>query len=563
MHHFHNNINKKGGNRRSFFLGISVSLYMGLPEEIQRRRTFAIISHPDAGKTTLTEKFLLYGGAVQLAGTVTARKNQRQSTSDWMELERKRGISISSTVLQFDYNDFHINLLDTPGHQDFSEDTYRVLTAVDAVVMVIDAAKGIEKQTRKLFEVCRLRQIPIFTFINKLDRPTKEPLALLDELEHVLNIGAVPMNWPLGTGFEFRGVFDRQEKQVHLFEFTVGGSYRAPVQISHLTDPIVSERLNDSAHKKLLEDLEMLDLAGEQFDAGAVLEGKMTPVFFGSARNNFGVQLLLDGFLEHAGPPRPRSSRGKIIPLDQQAFSGFIFKIQANMDPRHRDRIAFVRICSGKFVRDMMVTHSRTGKKVRLSNSNKLFGRERETIDVAYAGDIVGFVGQSSFGIGDTLAEQEEILYDEIPHFPPESFAILNNPNPSDFKRFREGLDQLLQEGVVQGFYPVHSGQRIPILAAVGPLQFEVVQYRLQSEYGAESRLEQTDWKFLRWVDPTIDRELLSPRVLPTGSVLAENSEGKPVILFTGEWALNFFMEKNPSIALSELPARNGAAIRT
>jgi len=527
---------------------------MGLREEIERRRTFAIISHPDAGKTTLTEKFLLYGGAVQLAGTVTARRNQRQSTSDWMELERKRGISISSTVLQFDYSGYRINLLDTPGHQDFSEDTYRVLTAVDAVVMVIDAAKGIERQTRKLFEVCRRREIPIFTFMNKLDRPTKDPLALLDELEHVLNIGAVPMNWPLGTGFQFRGVFDRLDKQVHLFEFTAGGAFRSPVQISSLSDPIVCERLDEESHRKLLEDLEMLELAGEKFDPDAVLAGKMTPVFFGSARNNFGVQLLLDGFLQYSGTPRPRASRGKMIPLDQETFSGFIFKIQANMDPRHRDRIAFVRVCSGRFTRDMMVSHSRSEKKVRLSNSNKLFGRERETVDEAFAGDIVGFVGQSSFGIGDTLSEDEGILYDEIPHFPPESFAILNNPNPANYKRFREGLDQLLQEGVVQGFYPTHSGQKVPILAAVGPLQFEVVQYRLQSEYGAESRLEQTEWKFLRWVDPAIDRELVSLRVLPTGSVLAENSEGYPVILFTGDWALNFFLEKNPGVTLSELP---------
>lgn len=527
---------------------------MGLKEEIQRRRTFAIISHPDAGKTTLTEKFLLYGGAVQLAGSVTARKNQRQSTSDWMELERKRGISISSTVLQFDYDGYRVNLLDTPGHQDFSEDTYRVLTAVDAVVMVIDAAKGIEKQTRKLFEVCRRRAIPIFTFMNKLDRPSKDPLELIDELEHVLGIHAYPMNFPLGTGFEFRGVFDRHEKKVHLFELTTGGAYRAPVEISELNDPIVRERLNDANYHKLAEELEMLDHAGASFDEQAILDGKLTPVFFGSARNNFGVQLLLDGFLRHSGPPRERMSKGVGVPLDQSAFSGFIFKIQANMDPRHRDRIAFVRVCSGKFERDMAVTHQQANKTVRLSNASKLFGQTRETVEEAYAGDIVGFVGHHGFGIGDTLTEDDSIVYDEIPSFPPEVFAMLNNPNPSKFKKFREGLDQLLQEGVVQGFQRTNAAQRVPILAAVGPLQFEVVQYRLESEYGAEARIEPTEWKLMRWVDPAHTRELAAAFNLPTGAEIAENRDGKLVILFKSEWALNYFIEKNPDVRISELP---------
>ena len=535
---------------------------MSINSEIQRRRTFAIISHPDAGKTTLTEKFLLYGGAVQLAGSVTARKNQRQSTSDWMELERKRGISISSTVLQFDYNGYRINLLDTPGHQDFSEDTYRVLTAVDAVVMVIDAAKGIEKQTRKLFEVCRRREIPIFTFMNKLDRPTKDPLELLDELEHVLGIHAYPMNFPLGTGFDFRGVFDRQSQQVHLFELVAGGAFRTPVEISDLSDPIVSQRLREPAYVKLVEELQMLDHAGAAFDAGKILTGKLTPVFFGSARNNFGVQLLLDGFLAYAGLPRPRTSNSIMIPLEREAFSGFIFKIQANMDPRHRDRIAFVRVCSGKFERDMFVTHQQTGKKVRLSNASKLFGQSRETVDEAYPGDIVGFVGQQNFGIGDTLTEDESIVYDEIPRFPPEVFAMLENPNPSKFKKFRDGLDQLLQEGVVQGLQRTNAAQRVPILAAVGPLQFEVVQYRLQSEYGAESRLEPTEWKLMRWVDPSIDREVVSKSNFPSGSELVENGDGEPVVLFKSDWALNYFLEKNPGMTLSELPFRNGVALK-
>jgi peptide chain release factor 3 len=533
---------------------------MGIKEEILRRRTFAIISHPDAGKTTLTEKFLLYGHAVQLAGSVAARKNQRKSTSDWMELERKRGISISSTVLQFDYNGYRINLLDTPGHQDFSEDTYRVLTAVDAVVMVIDSAKGIESQTKKLFEVCRRRHIPIFTFMNKLDRPTKDPLALLDELEHVLKIGAYPMNWPLGTGYQFRGVFDRLARNVHLFELGAGGAYRAPVEIATLSDPVVSERLDAEVHARLLEEIEMLDHAGTKFDVSEAEAGMITPVFFGSARNNFGVQLLLESFLEYAQPPRPRKSQGNPVPVDGDSFSGFVFKIQANMDPRHRDRIAFLRVCSGKFTRDMTAVHSRTGKAIRLSNAAKLFGRERETLDEAYAGDIVGFVGQSLLSIGDTLTEDPAIVYDEIPRFPPECFAILSNPNPSKFKRFREGVDQLLQEGVVQGFQPRQSSRQVPVLAAVGPLQFEVFQYRLENEYGAEARLEQTEWKFLRWVSPSVDPSQLTSRILPTGAVLADDMHGQAVILFPGDWALGYFEEKNPSIPLGTIPFQNGTA---
>jgi peptide chain release factor 3 len=527
---------------------------MGIEEEIQRRRTFAIISHPDAGKTTLTEKLLLYGGAVQLAGSVTARKNQRQTTSDWMELERKRGISISATVLQFDYNGYCINLLDTPGHQDFSEDTYRVLTAVDAVVMVIDAGKGIEKQTRKLFEVCRRRGIPIFTFMNKLDRPTKDPLALLDELESVLKIGAFPMNWPLGTGFEFQGVIDRMEKKVHLYDPNKNGIHRASVMISDLNDPIVRENLSKKDYETMVEELKMLDHAGEKFNEEAVLAGQLTPVYFGSASNNFGVQLLLDGFLKYSGAPRPRASKGAMIPMGQDAFSGFVFKIQANMDPRHRDRIAFLRVCSGKFKRDMSVFHPRTGKTLRLSNANKLFGRQRETVDEAFPGDIVGFVGQSSLGIGDTLTEDRNIQFDKIPHFPQEHFALLHNPNPGNYKKFRDGVEQLLQEGVMQGFTLKDSGQRVPVLAAVGPLQFEVVQYRLESEFGAASRIELASWNLLRWIDPAYDVKKFPREILPHGCALAENAEGRHAILFPGEWELRYFKEKNPDFKLSDIP---------
>ncbi|MFZ0456837.1 MAG: peptide chain release factor 3 [Ignavibacteriaceae bacterium] len=523
-------------------------------KEISKRRTFAIISHPDAGKTTLTEKLLLYGGAVQLAGSVTARKNQRKATSDWMELEKKRGISISSTVLQFDYQGYKINLLDTPGHEDFSEDTYRVLTAVDSVVMVIDAAKGIEAQTRKLFEVCRKREIPIFTLMNKLDRPTRDPLELIDELESVLGIHAYAINYPLGTGLDFKGVYDRKTKKVHLFERTIGGAFKAPVEIHDPAGDFVKGKLSEENYEKFVEEIEMLDTAGAEFNKKAVIDGKLTPVFFGSAVNNFGIELLLKGFLDYALPPSAReSSEGEIQP-DDKRFSGFIFKIQANMDPKHRDRIAFMRVCSGKLERDMQAFHSKSGKKIRLSNSQKMFGQERETVDEAYAGDIIGFIGNSNFGIGDTISDDANIVYNEIPKFAPEYFVFLQNPNPSNFKKFRDGLEQLLQEGVVQSFYLKNSAQKIPLLGAVGPLQFEVVQYRLQDEYGAESRLEQTNWKVCRWISPEITKEMQAGVLLPAGAAWGYDTEDRDVILFTSEWSLNYFKEKNSSIELGDIP---------
>jgi peptide chain release factor 3 len=534
--------------------------------EIQRRRTFAIISHPDAGKTTLTEKLLLYGGAVQLAGSVTSRKNARQATSDWMELERQRGISVSSTVLQFDYAGYRINLLDTPGHKDFSEDTYRVLTAVDAVVMVIDAAKGIEPQTRKLFEVCRRRGVPIFTFMNKCDRPTRDPLALLDELERVLGIGAFPVNWPLGTGPSFRGVYDRQKREVHLFERTPQGAYRAPVSVSSLDEPEIREKLDPDEYTRALEELEMLDMAGVEYDQTKVHAGTQTPVFFGSAMNNFGVQLLLDAFLARSLPPQPR--RGKRMKdeggrMNEEAsipssfvslegpFSGFIFKIQANMDPRHRDRIGFLRICSGRFTRDMYVIHQRTGKRVRLSSAHKVFAQERETVDEAYAGDVIGLVGHNEFGIGDTLTEDSAICFDEIPRFAPECFAYLQNPNPGKFKQFRQGVDQLLQEGVVQVFELRDAVQKVPLLAAVGPLQFEVVQYRLEAEYGAPSRLENASWECFKWLPPGTETAGLK---LPTGCRLAYDSTGQPGVLFPSSWTQKYFIEQNAGTPLLDLP---------
>ena len=524
-------------------------------QQISRRRTFAIISHPDAGKTTLTEKFLLYGGAVQLAGSVTSRKNQRATTSDWMELEKQRGISVSSTVLQFDYNGCVVNLLDTPGHKDFSEDTYRVLTAVDAAVMVIDAGKGIETQTRKLFEVCRQRGVPIFTFMNKLDRPARPPLELLDELESVLGIHALPMNWPLGDGVDFKGVYDRREKSVHLFERTPGGTYRAPVSVGGIQDEAVRSSLAPDVYSKVCDELELLDGAGTDFDFAAVSAGKSTPVFFGSAMNNFGVQLLLDNFLKLAPSPAPRASGSKVVQPDDEPFSGFVFKIQANMNPKHRDRVSFIRVVSGCFRRDMLATHIRTGKAVRLGNSQRLFAQDRETVDEAWAGDVVGIVGNYDFLIGDTVSEDPSLQFSEIPRFPPECFAYIRNSSTAKFKRFREGLDQLLKEGVAQQFELPDAVARVPLLGAVGPLQFEVMQYRLETEYSADCRVETAPWQFARWAlkeeAPFLDRPDV---MLPSGCTLARDSFGFWVVLLPSSWTIAYLEEKNSTLTFTATP---------
>ncbi len=565
----------------NFSLPLSAQTFFPLPShamspaaEIARRRTFAIISHPDAGKTTLTEKFLLYGNAIHLAGAVKDRKNQRATASDWMELEKQRGISISSTVLQFDFAGCAVNLLDTPGHKDFSEDTYRVLTAVDAALMVIDAAKGVETQTRKLFEVCRRRGVPIFTFMNKCDRPTRNPLDLLDELESVLGLQSSPVIWPLGNGPQFKGVFDRRTREVHLFERVPGGKFQAPVNVTSLDDKAVRDKLDDDTYANVKEQLEMLDGAGHPFDLAKVRAGQQTPVYFGSAVNNFGIELLLNGFLQDSVPPAPRRSVSisvpglpqptvsREVPVDDPKFSGFIFKIQANMDAKHRDRIAFLRVCSGKFERDMVVTHQRTGKQVRLSSSHKLFGRERETVDVAWPGDVIGLVGHGEFGIGDTLTEDRGIVYSEIPRFPSEVFTYISNPNSGDSKKYRAGLGQLLQEGVVQSFMPRNAPPGSTLLAAVGPLQFEVVQWRMQSEYSAESRLTPTPWTVLRWVtreDGTTLRQPngsidFTPYVVATGVSFGADKFDQPIVLFPNEWTMRYFLEKNPSLKLHELP---------
>ncbi len=520
--------------------------------ETARRRTFAIISHPDAGKTTLTEKLLLYGGAIGLAGSVTANKRQRDTSSDWMELEKKRGISISSTVLQFDYDGFRLNLLDTPGHKDFSEDTYRVLMAVDSVVMVIDAGKGIETQTLKLFEICRKRGIPIFTFMNKLDRPSRPLLGLMDELEKVLNLKAYPINWPLGNGPDFKGVYDRRHKEVHIFERVARGAYRAPVSVHDLNDPFVKSHLQENIYKEVVEELEILDATQGHLDLKEVLAGHQTPVFFGSAANNFGVELLLKSFLEFSTGPSPRKSQNGQVPVSHPDFSAFVFKVQTNMNPMHRDKVVFVRICSGKFTRNIMVKHARTGEDIKLSDSHNIFGRDREIVNEAYPGDIVGFVTKNDLRIGDTITEDANILYEEIPRFAPESFAFLENAVVSSYKAFRKGMDHLLAENIVQTFQLKSPKNSMPLLGAVGPLQYEVLQYRLKDEYGAESRLNPMPWSILRWVDGYTEAQLID--MLPSGGALAADDQDRFAILFPSAWALKYFKELNPAVNLTDTP---------
>ncbi len=521
---------------------------MDIAQEVSKRRTFAIVSHPDAGKTTLTEKFLLYGGAVNLAGSVTARKKERATVSDWLEIEKKRGISVSSTVLYFDYNDFKINLLDTPGHNDFSEDTYRVLTAVDSVIMVIDGGKGIENQTKKLFEVCRKRHIPVITFVNKMDRPALDTLTLLDEIENALQIKTYPVNLPLGSGIDFKGVWDRRNKLAYLYERTVKGAYRAPVSTIGLDDPVLTESLSESVYSAFCEDLEMLDQAGTIFNMEEVLNGTTTPVFFGSAANNFGIQILLDGYLEFSMPPQPRMSADKRIAPEDENFSGFIFKIQANMDPKHRDRMAFIRVVSGKFTKDMHVVHTRTGKKLRLSNTSNVFGRDRASVDEAYAGDVIGVVGGEHFSIGDTLSESPDVAFSEIPGFPPECTAYINNLKTSNHKRFEKGLNQLVQEGLVHIFELPNAVRKVPLLAAVGPLQFDLVQYRLETEYSVLSQVEKAPWTIAKWFAG--DDVSLKDIYLPNGAELAIDKNGRNLALFPDEWHLRFFCDKNRDVKL-------------
>ncbi|MEG5058723.1 peptide chain release factor 3 [Microcoleus sp. A2-C5] len=527
---------------------------------VERRRNFAIISHPDAGKTTLTEKLLLYGGAIHEAGSVKARRAQRHATSDWMAMEQQRGISITSTVLQFEYQNYHINLLDTPGHQDFSEDTYRTLAAADNAVMLEDAAKGLEPQTRKLFEVCKLRRLPIFTFFNKLDRPSRDPLDLLDEIEKELGLQTYAVNWPIGTGDRFKGVFDRRGRKIHLFERTKHGSRAAVDTVIELGDPRIEDLLEQDLYYQLKEELELLDELGTELDLDLVRAGKMTPVFFGSAMSNFGVELFLDAFLDYAMKPIARNSSVGELPPTYEDFTGFVFKLQANMDPRHRDRVAFIRVCTGKFEKDMNVTHARTGKTVRLSRPQKLFAQDRESIEIAYPGDVIGLNNPGVFAIGDTIYTGQKLEYEGIPCFSPELFAVLRNPNPSKFKQFRKGVSELQEEGAVQIMYSVDESKRDPILAAVGQLQFEVVQFRMQSEYNVETAIEMLPYSVARWVDGGWDALAKVGRLFNT--VTVKDSWGRPVLLFRNDWNCRQVEGEHPVLKLNAIaPVVSGLAV--
>jgi peptide chain release factor 3 len=521
-----------------------------LAEAVARRRNFAIISHPDAGKTTLTEKLLLYGGAIQQAGAVKAKGEQRKVTSDWMELEKQRGISITSTVLQFDYAGSMINLLDTPGHQDFSEDTYRTLAAADNAVMLEDAAKGLEPQTRKLFEVCRMRRIPIFTFINKMDRPGREPLALIDEIEKELGLTCWPVNWPIGSGDRFRGVIDRRSREVILFERAERGRQSAEKRLA-ADAPELASLVEPELLEQAFEELELLEGAGADLDLELVHAGELSPVFFGSAMTNFGVRPFLDAFLELAQRPTARSSReGPVDPL-RPGFSGFVFKLQANMDPRHRDRVAFVRVCSGKFEKDMSVQHARSGRTLRLSRPQKLFGQDREVVEDAYPGDVIGLNNPGMFAIGDTLYLGPRVEYEGIPCFSPEIFAWLRNPNPSAFKSFRKGVNELREEGAVQVLYDTDASKRDPILAAVGQLQLEVVQYRLENEYGVKTRLEPMEFSVARWVSGGWPALEAVGRIFNCKTV--RDPWDRPVLLFRNDWNLNQLREDHPNLDLASV----------
>ncbi|WP_447598627.1 peptide chain release factor 3 [Nitrospira sp. Nam80] len=521
-----------------------------LSREVLRRRTFAIISHPDAGKTTLTEKLLLYAGALHLAGAVQARSHQRRATSDWMELEQARGISITSTMLQFGYQGMLVNLLDTPGHQDFSEDTYRTLMAVDSAVMVLDGAKGIEPQTKKLFTVCRRRGIPILTFINKMDQPGRHPFDLLDEIEQTLGMTAVPFNWPIGEGAGFRGLYDLRERHVLFFQRTAHNERRAPMQVEAFPHPNLAATLGE-AYGPLQDEVALVTGAGTSFDRTRFLAGELTPVFFGSALTNFGVEPFLNAFLQLAPPPGPRlSAQGLVEPTDE-AFSGFVFKIQANMDPQHRDRMAFLRICSGRFEKDMMVYHARLARKIRMTRPHRLFGRDRETIDEAYPGDVVGLVNPGLFAIGDTLCSTGSLAFDPIPQFPPECFGVLHSADISKYKQFQKGLRQLEEEGVMQVLLAPDHVRREPILAAVGELQLDVVVSRLKNEYGVAATVERLPYTCARWI--TGDAEKLARVYWPMDTLRLVDRSGRSVMLFASERLLAYCMKENPAIQFRAL----------
>ncbi len=523
-----------------------------IQRQVSQRRTFAIISHPDAGKTTLTEKLLLYGGRLEVAGAVRGRKTQRAVTSDWMEMERQRGISVTSTVLTFEYNGHQVNLLDTPGHHDFSEDTYRTLMAADCAVMVIDFAKGIETQTEKLFRVCALRKIPVITFVNKVDRPGHGPLAILAEIEAKFGIDVVPQNWPLGTGQDFVGVIDLSTSITHLFSER-SGDRRIGFESMELSKLPTGESITPEMVMQATDEVELLTTAGVAFDHDRFLAGELSPVFFGSALTNFGIEHFLDGFLNLCPPPRDRESDMGLIKAARKEFSGFVFKIQANLDPRHRDRVAFVRVCSGRFYRDMEIKHPRTGKKLRLARAHRVFGQERETMDEAFPGDIIGLVNPGEFHLGDTICEGPPLNFQPLPQFSPEYFATLRCLDTARRKQFRRGLEQLIEEGAIQMFVTSRTVQSEPMLAAVGELQFDVVQFRLENEYNTQTAVEWLPFKLARWVDA--DPDQLRDMRLSTNSRVVHDQFGNPAILFQTQWDADYTQKQNSGI--------NFVAIRT
>lgn len=521
-----------------------------LEDEIKRRRTFAIISHPDAGKTTLTEKFLLYGGAIAQAGAVKGKKNSRHAVSDWMEIEKQRGISVTSSVMQFQYKNYCINILDTPGHQDFSEDTYRTLMAADSAVMVIDASKGVENQTRKLFKVCVMRHIPIFTFVNKMDRESRNPFDLMEQIESELGIQTYPVNWPIGSGKEFKGVYDRDKKHIISFEAS-GGQHQVAATEVDLSDPSLDSLIGEDLHSTLCDDIELLDGASYEFDIEKVRKGELSPVFFGSALTNFGVEPFLENFLEMTASPTPRnSSAGIIDPFDPE-FSAFVFKIQANMNKAHRDRITFLRICSGKFDKDMDVLHVQGNKKLRLSQPQQIMAQEREIIDEAYAGDIIGVFDPGIFAIGDTICSpKKKFEFESIPTFAPEHFMRVRQKDTLKRKQFVKGTTQIAQEGAIQIFHEPDSGMEEVIVGVVGVLQLEVFEYRMKNEYNVDLFKEGLPYSYIRWIDnKDIDPKTLK---LSSDTKLVKDFRDNYLLLFTSEWNIRWALERNEGLELSE-----------
>ncbi len=524
---------------------------MNHSNEINKRRTFAIISHPDAGKTTLTEKLLLYGGAINLAGSVKAKKTAKHAVSDWMEIEKQRGISVTSSVMQFNYDGYCINILDTPGHQDFSEDTYRTLMAADSAVMVIDASKGVEAQTKKLFKVCVMRHIPIFTFVNKMDREARDTFELLDEIENVLGIRTCPMNWPIGSGKNFKGVYHRDTETITRFIAANNGQNEVEKIEATLGDANLDEIIGRENHQNLVDEIELLDGASSEFDLERVSAGELTPVFFGSALTNFGVETFLEHFLEMTTSPLPRNAKSGVIKPLEHDFSAFVFKIQANMNKAHRDRIAFMRICSGKFEAGMEVNHVQGGKKIRLSQPQQMMAQDRKIVEEAYAGDIIGVFDPGIFSIGDTVcAPGEQIEFEGIPTFAPEHFAKIRQVDTMKRKQFIKGVSQIAQEGAIQIFQEFNTGMEEIIVGVVGVLQFDVLRFRLESEYGVEIRMDPLPYEYIRWIENDgIDVGKLN---ITTDSKRVKDLKDRPLLLFTHEWSIRTVLERNEGLKLAE-----------